>query len=56
MKRYVYKELVEWKEKNIDTPLMIIGARQIEKHILLKNFVKMNLMILYILICLKIKV
>ena len=31
MKRKIYNDLLNWKENSIDTPLMIIGARQIGK-------------------------
>ena len=31
MKRKIYQELLNWKNTNIEKPLMIIGARQIGK-------------------------
>ena len=38
MKRKIYKDLLNWKENSIDIPLMIIGARQIGKTYILKEF------------------
>ena len=38
MKRNVYKQLIDWKDNNIDTPLMVIGARQIGKTYIIKEF------------------
>lgn len=38
MKRKIYKELLKWKEENIDTPLMVIGARQVGKTYIIKKF------------------
>ncbi len=40
MDRKIYKELLEWKEKNIDMPLMVIGARQVGKTHIIKEFCK----------------
>ena len=40
MKRKVYKDLLNWKENSIDIPLMIIGARQIGKTYIIKEFCK----------------
>ena len=40
MKRNIYNDLLEWKEKNIDTPLMVIGARQIGKTYIIDEFCK----------------
>lgn len=40
MKRKIYKDLLEWKENSIDIPLMIIGARQIGKTYIIKEFCK----------------
>ena len=34
MERNIYEVLLNWKENNIETPLMILGARQIDKLIL----------------------
>ena len=31
MKRKFWEELKEWKEKQSETPLMVVGARQIGK-------------------------
>ena len=38
MKRKIYSSLLEWKKNSIKTPLMIIGARQIGKTYILKEF------------------
>lgn len=38
MKRKIYKELLEWKNTNMQKPLMIIGARQIGKTYIIKEF------------------
>lgn len=38
MKRKIYNDLIKWKEKSIDTPLMIIGARQIGKTYVIMDF------------------
>lgn len=38
MKRKIYKQLLEWKNTNINKPLMIIGARQVGKTYILKEF------------------
>lgn len=40
MKRKIYKDLLEWKENSIDIPLMIIGAGQIGKTYIIKEFCK----------------
>ena len=40
MKRKIYKDLLNWKENSIDIPLMIIGARQIGKTYIIKEFCK----------------
>ena len=40
MKRKIYDDLVKWKETSIDTPLMIIGARQIGKTYVINEFCK----------------
>lgn len=40
MERKIYKKLIDWKNKNIETPLMIIGARQIGKTYIIKEFCK----------------
>ena len=38
MKRKIYNKLIKWKEHYIDTPLMIIGARQIGKTYIINEF------------------
>ena len=38
MKRKIYSNLLEWKKNSIKTPLMIIGARQIGKTYIIKEF------------------
>ena len=38
MERKIMKKLIEWKENNAKTPLMIIGARQIGKTYIIENF------------------
>ena len=38
MKRKIYNELINWKNTNIQKPLMIIGARQIGKTYIIKKF------------------
>lgn len=40
MKRKFYKVLIEWKNKNINTPLMVVGARQIGKTYIIDEFCK----------------
>ena len=40
MKRKIYNDLVKWKETSIETPLMIIGARQIGKTYVINEFCK----------------
>ena len=40
MERKIYQELLEWKNTNIDKPLMVIGARQIEKTYIINEFCK----------------
>lgn len=40
MKRKIYNNLLSWKENSIDTPLMIIGARQIGKTYVINEFCK----------------
>ena len=40
MKRKIYNDLLNWKENSIDTPLMIIGARQIGKTYVINEFCK----------------
>ncbi len=38
MKRKIYDELLKWKNEDIKTPLMILGARQIGKTYIVKEF------------------
>lgn len=40
MKRKIYNNLLNWKENSIETPLMIIGARQIGKTYIINEFCK----------------
>ncbi|MDR1018472.1 MAG: DUF4143 domain-containing protein [Lachnospiraceae bacterium] len=40
MERKFYKTLLEWKEKYIETPLMVVGARQIGKTYIIEEFCK----------------
>lgn len=40
MKRKFYNVLKEWKNKNIDVPLMVVGARQIGKTYIINEFCK----------------
>ena len=38
MKRKIYEKLLEWKNTDISTPLMIVGARQIGKTYVIDEF------------------
>lgn len=38
MKRKLYNKLVNWKNSNITMPLMVIGARQVGKTYIIKEF------------------
>ena len=40
MKRKFYNVLMKWKNKNINTPLMVIGTRQIGKTYIINEFCK----------------
>jgi len=40
MKRKFYRTLLEWKENYVETPLMVVGARQIGKTYLINEFCK----------------
>lgn len=40
MKRKFYNVLIDWKNKNINTPLMVVGARQIGKTYIIDEFCK----------------
>lgn len=42
MKRNFYNELINWKNKNINIPLMVVGARQIGKTYVINEFCKEN--------------
>lgn len=42
MKRIFEEKLIEWKEKNIEIPLMVVGARQIGKTYLIDKFCREN--------------
>ena len=42
MKRDLYNVLLNWKEKFIETPLMVIGARQVGKTYIIDKFVSEN--------------
>lgn len=40
MKRKIYNELIKWKKEDINTPLMVVGARQIGKTYTIDEFCK----------------
>lgn len=40
MERKIYQELLEWKKSGMQKPLMVIGARQIGKTYIIKEFCK----------------
>lgn len=42
MKRKFWKELLNWKEREETTPLMVVGARQIGKTYIIEKFCKEN--------------
>lgn len=42
MKREFYQDLTDWKENNILTPLMVVGARQVGKTYIIDEFCKEN--------------
>ena len=42
MQRKFWNELLIWKEQNLKTPLMVIGARQIGKTYIINKFCKEN--------------
>ena len=50
MKRKIYNDLIKWKEQTSHKPLMILGEDNAVRHILLMNFVKMNIKMLFKLI------
>lgn len=37
MQRKFYEKLLKWKTENIETPLMVVGARQIGKTYVIKE-------------------
>ena len=43
MKRKFYNVLMDWKNKNIDTPLMVVGARQIGKTYIINELFFINI-------------
>ena len=50
-KRKIYEQIKEWKrEENKNSALLIEGARRVGKTKLLKNLLKMNIIILFTLI------
>ena len=38
MERKIYNELIDWKNNNIEKPLMVIGAGQIGKTYIIREF------------------
>ena len=42
MQREIYKNLVNWKEKESHKPLMILGARQVGKTYIIDKFAREN--------------
>lgn len=42
MKRSIYHKLIEWKQADIRKPLILLGARQVGKTYILKEFTKEN--------------
>ena len=38
LKRNIYTQLLKWKKENINMPLMVIGARQVGKTYIIKEF------------------
>ena len=38
MKRYIYSDLLKWKDESRRKPLMLYGARQVGKTYILKKF------------------
>ena len=40
MERKFYNTLLEWKNNDIETPLMVVGARQIGKTYIINEFCK----------------
>lgn len=42
MQRKFFEELMNWKEQNVETPLMVVGARQIGKTYIIDKFCKEN--------------
>ena len=42
MKRIIYNDLIEWKNKKVKKPLIIKGARQVGKTYIIREFAKNN--------------
>ena len=42
MKRDFYDVLMDWKNNNVLTPLMVVGARQVGKTYIIDDFCKNN--------------
>lgn len=42
MKRDFYKVLEDWQKNNIETPLIVVGARQVGKTYIIDEFCKNN--------------
>ena len=40
MERKIYRDLLNWKNSNMEKPLMVIGARQIGKTYIIDEFCK----------------
>ena len=40
MKRKIYKDLVDWKDRGMKKALMVIGARQVGKTYIIEEFCK----------------
>lgn len=40
MKRIIYNDLIEWKNKKVKKPLIIKGARQVGKTYIIREFPK----------------
>lgn len=40
MKRKMYNELLEWKNKENPKPMLVIGARQVGKTYIINEFIK----------------
>ena len=42
MKRIIYNDVIEWKNKKVKKPLIIKGARQVGKTYIIREFAKNN--------------